>query len=159
MAAPTPAVSPSAQAAALPPANPTPGTTQVNVQVAPTADNAAPVVAAGNADNITPQTAQISGHVPLSRGWMITFGIIALLLVVFFVWRSRKGSSKKVASRKPVSQPTVVASTPTSVAPKTVTPMPAPAPQPQADMKAAIQRDMPRSPMSSVVTPSNSSTS
>jgi hypothetical protein len=132
------------------PSNQTPSLAQTNNQAAQTTANQnqsqfQPALATGN--NAAPGTAQVSGHVPLGQGWMITFGAIALILVLFFVWRARRG---KKTAYKPVSQPNVPVS---SVSRPNVVPMSS-GPKP-LETKTASQRETPRSPMSSVITSSS----
>jgi gas vesicle protein len=63
---------------------PAPSQSQAQIQPQPT-------LAVNNNSNPAIGTAQASNSVPVSRGWMVTFGIIALILVIFFIWRYRSG--------------------------------------------------------------------
>ena len=133
MAAPIVTVVPSDQSASA----------AASAQVAPTAANQQPTVAAGASPAV--QTAQVANQVSLSRGWMVTFAILVLLLIVFAIWRS--GKKEERVSGKPAKQ----ANASGSSAPKgaqIVSSM-----QKQAEVKVANQNqhDVTRSPMSSVV--------
>lgn len=135
---------PMAQVATVPSA---PAPMQTNAQSMPEVEaqgQVQPPSAPATGNNIAPETAQISSHVPLNRGWMVTLGVIVLLLVAFFVWRSR--TNKKVA-RKPIKP--VAATAPP--APKAV--ISASLAQKPMETKAVGQRETPRSPMSSVMVP------
>ena len=118
---------------------------QAGLTPASQSNNQPKSVLAGN-NTITPAIAQISGHVPLSPAWMATFGIIAVVVISFFIWRSRRN---KQAVQKSRPQSIVFESS------VSVMPLPMSREQAEVDPRIATQREMPRSPMSSIVTPSS----
>jgi len=110
----TPAAGASAIATAMPPA--TSNSAAVSAPKQPVQSNGAvsaismPKTGSKEQSNApaAPQTAQLLWNLPLSRGWMATIGIVALLLIILLVRRSR--TNKKMHG-KPVKQPIFASST------------------------------------------------
>jgi hypothetical protein len=126
--APTTAVSPSVTPAA-PAASPV---ASISAQAVPSVGTQVQPAAITAVTNPAPQTAQASSQFPLSRGWMVTLGIIVILLIIYAIWRS---SENKKETGKKVHQNTNA----TPTAPKAV---PMPLVQKQTDTKIVNQHEV-----------------
>jgi hypothetical protein len=79
----------------------------VVAQAGPAAAQPEPAVNNAANGNVVAQTAQASSAVPLGRGWMITFGVIILAIIVlpFLRGRKRQRAVATVAANRPQNQP------------------------------------------------------
>jgi hypothetical protein len=130
-----PAVSPSNQTAAASASTDTQAAGAITNQV----PNQSPSAFAVDS-NADLGTAQVAGRVPLGSGWIVTFGIILLLLVVFLVWRFR-------TNKKGIRAMSYQANLPAS--PISNVPMSVPPAQKPVPMEAVHRYDAPHPPVSS----------
>ncbi|MGB7957547.1 MAG: hypothetical protein WCF77_01735 [Minisyncoccia bacterium] len=89
---------------AVTPLNPTPSTVGVSAVVPTDAANENAV-----ADNNVAQTAQVSSQVSLSRGWMVTFGAILIVIAAFLLFRRKDKKLAPAASANRSEKPSPVA--------------------------------------------------